>query len=123
MSCIDPSNGCLYNVIHVLDSANAIEPIIAMELHYCLVHIRVASTCKLVESSAVVGIELDLASQEADCNACIYAHATCLPVPKIRISPPVENFGDEVHTDVWGPAPIATHHGQKYCVMFTDDAT
>jgi len=46
-----------------------------------------------------------------------------LPVPKIRISLPAENFGDEMHTNVWGPAPIATCQGQKYFVMFMDDAT
>jgi hypothetical protein len=45
------------------------------------------------------------------------------PVPKVRISPPAQHFGDEIHTDVWGPSPIATCQGHKYFATFTDDAT
>ncbi len=120
---IDRTHGCLYKVIHALDLANAVEPITVMELHHHLSHIAVTSTCKLVESGAIVGIKLDPGSQEADCNTCIYVCATCLPVPKIRICLPAENFGDEVHTNVWGPAPIATHQGRKYFVTFMDDTT
>jgi hypothetical protein len=58
-----------------------------------------------------------------ECDTCIYAHATRLPIPKVRISPPARNFGDEIHTDVWGPATIATCQNQKYFITFTDNAT
>ncbi len=44
-------------------------------------------------------------------------------MPKVRISPPAQNFGDEVHTDVWGPSSTPTWQGRKYFIMFTDDAT
>ena len=57
-----------------------------------------------------------------DCNACVYACTTCLPVPKVRISPPAQNFGDEVHTDVWCPASVATCQGHQYFITFTNDA-
>jgi hypothetical protein len=50
-------------------------------------------------------------------------HATHHPVPKIRISSPAQNFGDEVHTDVWGPSSTPTRQGRKYFITFTDDAT
>jgi len=92
----------------MLDSANAIEPMSVMELHRRLGHIAVESTKKLVSSGAVVGIELDTDSQEVDCDTCIYARATRLPIPKVRISPQAQNFGDEIHTDIWGLATIAT---------------
>ena len=101
--------GCLYKVVHVLDSANAVEHVSVMELHHRLGHIAVESAQRLVQSGAVVGVELDSDSQETDCDACIFACATRLPIPKVRISPPAQNFGDEIHTDVWGPATIATH--------------
>jgi hypothetical protein len=42
-------------------------------------------------------------------------------VPKVRISPPAQHFGDEIHTDVWGPSLIATHQGRKYFATFTND--
>ena len=86
-------------------------------------HIAVESARKLVTSGAVVGVELDTNSPEMDCDACIFTCATRLPIPKVRISPPAQDFGDEVHTDVWGPATIATHQNRRYFVTFTDNAT
>ena len=115
--------GRLYKVVHALDSANAVEPISAMELHRRLGHIAVSSARKLVTSGAVKGVELDPDIPDADCEACIFARAAALPVPKVRIGPPAQNFGDEVHTDVWGPAQVATCQGRRYFITFTDDAT
>ena len=115
--------GRLYKVVHALDSANAVETISVMELHRRLGHIAAENARKLVISGAITGVELDSDSQVTDCDACIYARATRLPVPTVRISPPAQNFGDEIHTDVWGPAPIATRQGRKYFITFTDDAT
>jgi len=65
--------GRLYKVVHALNSANAVEPMSIVELHRRMGHIAASSARKLVESGAVVGIELDPGTQEADCNACIYA--------------------------------------------------
>jgi hypothetical protein len=31
------------------------------------------------------------------------------------------SFGEEVHTDVWGPSPTQSLGGRKYYVTFTDD--
>ena len=112
----------LYKVAHAPESAHAVELVSVMELHCRMGHIAVASTCKLVESRAITGVELDPNSQEHDCDACIFARATCLPIPKVRISTPAQRFGDEIHTDVWGPASISTRQGRRYFVTFTDDA-
>ena len=38
-------------------------------------------------------------------------------------APPAKRFGDEVHTDLWGPSPIASLGGQQYYITFTDDHT
>ena len=113
----------LYKVLHAFESANAAEIVSAMELHRRLGHIAVASARKLVESGAVVGIELDPNSQERECDACIYARATRLAIPKPHISHPAQHFGDVIHTDVWGPAPTETRQGRRYFVTFTDDST
>jgi hypothetical protein len=83
-----------------------------MELHSHLGHISVASTCKLVENRAVKGIKLNPDAPETDCKACIFACATHIPIPKPRISILALNFGDEIHTDVWGPAHIITVKGK-----------
>ena len=57
------------------------------------------------------------------CEACIFARATRKPVPKMRVGPQAQYFGEEVHTDVWGPSPVASKRGCKYFITFTDDAT
>jgi hypothetical protein len=58
-----------------------------------------------VQDGFVTGIALDPNSQEEHCEACLYSWATSQPVPKVRISPQAEAFGEEIHTDVWGPSP------------------
>ena len=83
VSRISHMQGHLYKMVHTLDSANAVKPVSVMEWHHRLGHIMVENTCKLVESSTIVGIKLDLSSQEGDCDVCIFACATCLPVPKV----------------------------------------
>ena len=102
----------LYKYERSLESAHAVELLSVMELHHRLGHISIASTHKLVENGAVKGIKLDPNAPETDCEACIFARATRIPVPKPRISVPALNFGDEIHTDVWGPARTATAKGK-----------
>ena len=113
----------LYKYEHSPESAHAAELLSIMELHSRLGHISVASTRKLVKNRSVKGIKLDPNTPEADCEACIFARTTRIPVPKPRISVPAQNFGDEIHTDVWGPARVAIVKGKRYFVTFTDNAT
>src|SRR5712671_5553673 len=119
-----PHTSCwLYRIVHNPKSAHAVELLSIMELHCRLGHIAPASACKLIESRAVTGVELDPKSQETECNACIHARSTCLPIPKVRIRPPAQHFGEEIHSDLWGPSSVATRQGCKYFISFTDDAT
>jgi hypothetical protein len=111
----------LYKVSHD-ESAHAVEMLTLMELHRQLGHIAVSSACKLVESGAITGVNLDPTSKEAACDACIFARATRHSVPKVQISPPAQHFGNEIHTDVWGPSSTPTCQGRKYFITFTDDA-
>jgi hypothetical protein len=34
-----------------------------------------------------------------------------------------KELGDEVHSDVWGPAPVRSIDGKEYFVTFTDAST
>ena len=115
----------LYRVEHLLKSAYTAKDMSAMELHCRLGHISIAAARKLVNSGAIRRINLnpDASEVDADCEACIIARATRLPMRKPRISTPAQNFGDEVHTDVWGPLKAPTKGGCHYFIMFTDDAT
>ena len=44
-------------------------------------------------------------------------------VRKEREEPLAKKFGDEIHSDIWGPATTKTIHRQKYYSSFTDDST
>ncbi|PPR00726.1 hypothetical protein CVT24_000950 [Panaeolus cyanescens] len=41
----------------------------------------------------------------------------------VREGDRAKEFGDEVHSDLWGPAPVETLRGKKYYVSFIDDKT
>ena len=43
------------------------------------------------------------------------------PIHKEQLTPQATAFGNEVHTDVWGHAPVLSLRGHKYYVSFTDD--
>ena len=43
------------------------------------------------------------------------------PVTKMREGERVEVFGGEVHSDVWGLAPVESKGGKRYYVTFIDD--
>ena len=101
----------LYQVKHSPEFAHIAKLMSSMELHRRLGHISVISACKLVQSGAVKGIKLDPNAPETDCEACIFARATCLPIYKLCISVLAQSFGDKIHSNIWGPAPVTTLKG------------
>src|ERR1700722_1080751 len=105
------------------EEANAVELLSVMELHRRMGHIAPSTARKLVNSGAITGVNIDPKSKESHCDACLYARATRQPIPSVRIRPPAENFGDEIHSNVWGPSRTATRQGRHYFITFTDDAT
>ena len=115
----------LYRVKCSLESAYTTEDMSAMELHHHLRHISITATCKLINSRAICGINLNpnVSEVDADCKACIIACTTRLPMHKPCISTLAQNFGDEVHTNVWGPSKAPTKGGHHYFITFMDDAT
>lgn len=116
----------LYHVTH--DHADlaqaATEPITIMELHRRMGHIAPAIAHRLAEKGLVSGLKLDISSGEPTfCEACVYAKATRKPVAKVHQGERAVEFAGEVHTDLWGPVPVATLRGRTYYVSFTDDKT
>lgn len=90
---VPKSQAGLYRVIHTGgdDSANAVETVTVMELHRRMGHISPTVARRF-------------------CEACVYAKATRKPVAKERAGERAKEFAAEVHTDVWGPAPVQTLH-------------
>jgi transposase InsO family protein len=118
----------LYKVVHEdsAEAANAVEDVVGVqELHSCLGHVSPSAARRLVESGMVTGLSLDRSkdNEPTFCEACVYAKSTHKSVAKERMGECTQNFGDEVHTDIWGPSPTATLRGRRYYVSFTDDAT
>jgi len=117
----------LYRVVHERDpdSMNSVmETITVMELHKRMGHISPSVARHLAESGLVSGIKVDLSSGEkVFCESCVYAKATRKLIAKEHAGECATEFGGEVHTDLWGPAPVETLGGRRYYISFTDDKT
>ncbi|KAI0054303.1 hypothetical protein BV25DRAFT_1769636, partial [Artomyces pyxidatus] len=89
----------------------AIDVLTVMELHRRMGHQSIRTTRALVEKGYTTGIKLDPASEPATCTSCLYGKATRLSIPKEREGGRANAFGDETHSDVWGPARVPTLRG------------
>ena len=88
-------------------------------------HISAASARRLVSQGLVTGVSLDLTDPVSPffCESCVYAKSSRKPVSKVREGERATEFGGEVHSDLWGPAPVESKGGKKYYITFTDDKT
>ena len=124
---IPKSERGLYRVVHEHDSGSAnsaVETITVMELHRRMGHIAPSVARRLAENGLVSGVKVDLSSGEnVFCESCVYAKATRKPIAKERQGERAKEFAGEVHTDLWGPAPVETFGGRRYYISFTDDKT
>ncbi|CAA7269926.1 unnamed protein product [Cyclocybe aegerita] len=117
----------LYCVEHNDDTVNsAIETITLDQFHRRMGHISPEVARRLVSNKFVTGVRLTTMSTSGDpffCKLCVYAKATRKSVPKERAGERASEFGGEVHSDLWGPAPVSTQGGRRYYVTFIDDKT
>ena len=116
------SNG-LYKVHHTYVAAVPAEHVGLLALHRRLRHIAPSTICVLMKSSAIEGLQLIDDRSAFICDSCEHAKTMRKPIRKEREAPLADSFGMEVHTDLWGPAPISSLGGHKYYVTFTDDHT
>src|SRR5262249_29246119 len=72
---------------------------------------------------AVEGIILDDSNGINLCASCQYAKMTRKSIQKTRITPRASKFGEEIHSDLWGPSPVQTPGKRSYYVSFMDDFT
>jgi hypothetical protein len=57
------------------------------------------------------------------CESCVYVKATQKPIAKTQKGEHVMEFGAKIHSDLWGPAPVAMKGGRHYYVTFVNDLT
>jgi hypothetical protein len=125
LGSVPKSSRGLYKVVHEGESVNtAVEGITLDLLHRRMGHISPGIAKKLVTSGFVTGVRL-VSTADADffCESCVYAKATRKSIPKAREGERAKKFGEEVHSDLWGPAPVETKGGRRYYITFVDDYT
>ena len=120
---IPASPNGLYKVVHPITAAAVQEQLDFLTVHQRLGHISADAICSLVHTNAVTGLQSIDLSSSFTCNSCEYAKATCKVIQKEATYPQAEAFGDEIHTNLWGPVPVASLGGHKYYVTFTNDHT
>ena len=77
----------------------------------------------MVRNGVIEGLEADLTMTIQPCTSCEYGKATQKPIKKTHKEPRASKFGDEIHSDVWGPSPVQTPGCKEYYVSFTNDHT
>ena len=90
------------------------------ELHHYLGHVSHERALFLVKKDLVEGIDLDLDSKPTVCESCEWAKGERKAIVKVRESERPAAVGDEIHSDLWGPAPVETINQKKYFIGFTD---
>ena len=114
----------LYRVEHEQDSAHAaVEALTLDQFHRRMGHISPEIACKLVQDKFVTGVRLEHtpSGNPFFCESCVYAKATRKSVPKARQGERATKFGQETHSDLWGPAPVESKGGKHYYVTHIDD--
>ena len=116
------ANG-LYRVDHLEMAGSATTDVSLLSLHRRLGHISALAIRTLVRQGAVTGINLTDDGRAISCESCEYAKTTRKVIRKEREEPLADAFGDEIHSDVWGPSPTTTLGRRNYYITFTDDHT
>ncbi|CAA7269031.1 unnamed protein product [Cyclocybe aegerita] len=80
---------------------------------------------KLINYKFVTGVHLEhmMSGKPFFCESCVYAKATRKLILKEREGKCAAEFSGEVHSDLWGPAPVKSKGGKCYYITFTDDKT
>jgi hypothetical protein len=77
----------------------------------------------LVKEGIIEGIHLDESQSVCTCNSCEFTKTSHKAIKHEHVAEHAKFFGDEVHSDLWGPTPVTMKGGKDYYVSFTDDHT
>jgi len=88
-------------------------------------HISIDDTRKLVKDGLVTGVQLEYMpiGNSFFGSLCVYAKATWKSVPKKREGQRAEDFGGEVHSDLWRKFPVESQGRKKCYITFINDKT
>ena len=110
-----PKTKGLYHVAHDEHKmAHAVgEELTLDQFHHDMRHISAGVAHRLVNNGFVTGVHLEPKSSGEPffCKSCVYVKATRKPVPKAHKGKHATKFGNEVYSDLWGPAPVKMKGG------------
>jgi hypothetical protein len=121
MGVIPANNNRLYQVKHVHAASSVNKVMDVPTLHCRMGHIAADSIHTLVRSNAIQGISLIDNNQPFHCESCEYAKTTRKAIKRERKGAQASTFGEEIHSDLWGPSPLQMLGGRKYYITFTDN--
>ena len=87
-------------------AAKVAEVLTIDELHRRLGHVGHEAAKILVEKGLVKGVELDLDSKPTVCASCEWGKGHRKAIQRVREDERAAAVGDEIHSDLWGPAPV-----------------
>ena len=102
-------------------SVNTKDTLTIDELHRRLGHVSHERAKFLVRKGLVEGVELKAGDEMTVCESCESAKGERKLVTKVREGERCSAVGDEIHSDLWGPAPVESINHKRYYVSFTDD--
>ncbi|KAF8229592.1 hypothetical protein L208DRAFT_1067534, partial [Tricholoma matsutake] len=91
------------------------------ELHHRMGHVSHSAARVLVRKKLMSGIELDELSKPSVCESCEWAKGVRKEIQRTHDGDRATAVRDEVHSDLWGPAPVETINRKEYYISFTDD--
>ena len=115
----------VYKVEHEEAVASAAEERLTLDkFHRRMGHISIDAARTLLKDKMVTGIRLVYSpTKNFFCASCVYAKASRKAALKFREGDRADVFGGEIHSDLWGKAPVESKGGRKYYVTFIDDKT
>ncbi|PPQ84652.1 hypothetical protein CVT24_006859 [Panaeolus cyanescens] len=116
----DATTGATNNNRLTLYAQSPPRKITLTEFHILMGHRGYADLRKMIKYGMFSGIEvIDVDGPDPDCRVCVEAKARRKPFHLSKSGKPAK-YGDEVSSDVWGPAPVASIGGKRYFSLFQD---
>jgi hypothetical protein len=113
----------LYHVEHGESAHTAAETLTVDDLHRQMGHITPDATKLLVKKGIVEGIQLNESQNPDTCNACEFVKTSHKAIIHELVADRAKSFGDEVYTNLWGPALVRMKMWHEYYISSADDHT
>ena len=104
-------------------AGKAVEVLSIDELYRRLGYVGHDAVHQLMRKGLIKELELDKDSKPSFCESCKWGKGHQKAIQRERKDDQVKAIDNQVHLDVWGPAPVETINHMEYIVTFTDDCS